>query len=227
MKSLTVVVSLVFLLLLPFVANSSERVHWTYEGRFGPDYWSELSVDFGACSEGTQQSPIDLRGAFETRLSPVQLNWGETDWELSNNGQNVFAHPKDGGYAIIEDRRFDLVHLQLHNPAENGDLAIIAVMIDGGGVNQHFESFMAKAPVKKNEKHMLSGFDPTPMTTDVGDILRYNGSLTAPPCTENVMWTVLTDPLVVSDAALLAFNSLFQNNARPLQALNRRYVLTD
>jgi len=65
------------------------------------------------------------------------------------------------------------------------------------------------------------------MTTDVGDILRYNGSLTAPPCTENVMWTVLTDPLVVSDAALLAFNSLFQNNARPLQALNRRYVLTD
>ncbi len=246
MKSLTVVLSLVFILLLPVVTKASEQVHWAYEGRFGPDYWSELSLDFGACSEGMQQSPINLEDAFETRLAPVVLHWTQTDWELSNNGRNVFAHPENGGYAMIENRRYDLVQFQLRNPsehyidgrpfpmeaqflhqAEDGELAIISVMIDGGGVNRHFESFMANAPVKKNEKQMLKGFDPTPMTTDLGDIFRYNGSLTMPPCTENVMWTVLSDPLVVSDAAVLAFNSLFKLNARPLQPLNRRYVLTD
>ena len=248
MRSLTVVVSLAFLLLLPIVVNASERVHWDYdvEGPFGPQNWSNLSVDFGLCQDGSSQSPVNLTGAYETRLAPIELHWEATDWELRNTGYTIAAYPKDGGYVIIEDERFELVQFNLHNPSEHhiegrsfpmeahfvhrdkgGSLAVISVMIDGGGVNPLFDAFMAKAPIKENAKVTLKAFDPTPITTDLGDILRYQGSLTVPPCTENVMWTVLTDPLVVSDAALLAFNTLFNNNARPVQPLNRRFVLTD
>ncbi len=105
--------------------------------------------------------------------------------------------------------------------------AVIAVMIKGGGTNALFDGFMAKAPVKSGAKSMLDEFNPTGLITDPADQLRYQGSLTTPPCTQNVIWTVLTDPLVVSDAALLAFSTLFPNNARPLQSVNRRYILTD
>lgn len=246
MKSLTLVVSLAFFLMLPFVARAAEDVHWEYEGTFGPDNWSNLSLDFGACSEGEQQSPVNLQDAYETTLLPVELNWSKTDWELENTGHTIVASPMKSGYSMIKGKRFEFVQFHLHNPSEHhingrsfpmevhfvhrsedGDLAVVGVMIKGGGVNPHFEGFMAKAPVKKNMKSRLEGFDPTVLITDLGDILRYNGSLTTPPCTESVLWTVLTDPLVVSDAAILAFNTLFHNNARPVQPLHRRFVLSD
>ncbi len=246
MKLLTFAVSLVFLAILPFVVSASERAAWDYEGRFGPENWVDLSTEFEACGRGEQQSPVDLVGALETELGAIELHWPNTDWELRNNGHTVAAYPMEQGHAIIENMRYELVHFQLHNPSEHmiggrsypmeaqfvhqskaGDLAVIGVMIKGGGRNPLFETFMASAPVAKNSKTVLRAFDPTELTTDLGDILRYEGSLTAPPCTENVMWTVLTDPLVVSDAALLAFNSLFAHNSRPVQPLNRRYVLSD
>jgi len=246
MRSITVIVSLVFLLLLPFIAHGSERVHWAYDGAFGPDRWSDLSLDFGACNEGTQQSPVNLTGALETYLEPVDLHWASSDWETRNTGHTITAAPVEGGYAMIEDTRYDLIQIKLHNPsehqingrsypmeahfvhrAESGEMAVIGVMIKGGGMNPLFESLMAKAPVRENGRDQLRGFDPTGLATDLSDVLRYRGSLTAPPCTENVLWTVLTDPLVVSDATLLAFNSLFPHNARPVQPLNRRYVLSD
>ncbi|BHF77433.1 carbonate dehydratase activity [Sparganum proliferum] len=59
---------------------------------------------------------------------------------------------------------------------------------------------------------------------------RYYGSLTTPPCTENVQWTVMRDPLYVTTADLELLRSLqfgstddrkpMQDNFRPVQMLN-------
>ncbi|CAH8864321.1 unnamed protein product [Trichobilharzia szidati] len=59
---------------------------------------------------------------------------------------------------------------------------------------------------------------------------RYQGSLTTPPCTENVLWTVFTDAVAVRSAEMTLFRSLLYpnyesmknmaNNFRPVQALN-------
>jgi carbonic anhydrase len=126
----------------------------------------------------------------------------------------------------IDGRSFPMEAHFVHR-SEAGELAVIGLMIKGGGRDPLFEAFMAKAPVRKTEKDVLPDFDPTGLITDVNDVLRYRGSLTSPPCTENVTWSILTDPLVVSDAALLAFNTLFPKNSRPIQPLHRRFVLSD
>uniref|UniRef100_A0A0X3PUJ7 Carbonic anhydrase n=1 Tax=Schistocephalus solidus TaxID=70667 RepID=A0A0X3PUJ7_SCHSO len=62
------------------------------------------------------------------------------------------------------------------------------------------------------------------------EFFRYQGSLTTPPCTENVQWTVMRQALDVTEADLKQLRSihfgvdddakLMQDNFRPLQPLN-------
>ena len=53
---------------------------------------------------------------------------------------------------------------------------------------------------------------------------QYMGSVTAPPCTEGVLWIVLKTPVEVSEAQIQAFAKLFPDDARPPQPLNGRLV---
>ncbi|MGH9725409.1 MAG: carbonic anhydrase family protein, partial [Candidatus Acidiferrales bacterium] len=53
----------------------------------------------------------------------------------------------------------------------------------------------------------------------------FAGSLTTPPCTENVTWYVLKQPVEVSPAQIAAFAKLYPDNARPLQPANGREIL--
>jgi carbonic anhydrase len=50
------------------------------------------------------------------------------------------------------------------------------------------------------------------------------GSLTTPPCSEEVRWHVLKTPVEVSKDQLKAFTKLYKMNARPVQPLNGRKV---
>lgn len=68
---------------------------------------------------------------------------------------------------------------------------------------------------------------------------RYKGSLTTPPCSEVVTWTVLSQPSAISEAQLQAFRNLvvdhgngsssehLVNNFRPVTPLNGRAVFTN
>jgi carbonic anhydrase len=53
----------------------------------------------------------------------------------------------------------------------------------------------------------------------------YEGSLTTPPCSEVVNWLLLTEPIQVADSDIASFAKLYAMNARPVQKLNRRFVL--
>ena len=54
---------------------------------------------------------------------------------------------------------------------------------------------------------------------------RYNGSLTTPPCTENVLWTVMTEPIEFSKNQIDTFKKLYPRNNRPVQKTHQRFVL--
>ncbi|GIX90031.1 receptor-type tyrosine-protein phosphatase gamma, partial [Caerostris darwini] len=69
---------------------------------------------------------------------------------------------------------------------------------------------------------------------DVLHYYRYMGSLTTPPCTENVVWTIMAQPLLIGELQLKALRRVRQstgssrrmsNNVRPTQDLNDRIVL--
>ena len=53
---------------------------------------------------------------------------------------------------------------------------------------------------------------------------QFMGSLTTPPCSENVLWMVMKQPVPISRAQIRLFTQLYPNNARPVQPLNGRTV---
>jgi carbonic anhydrase len=54
---------------------------------------------------------------------------------------------------------------------------------------------------------------------------RYMGSLTTPPCSEGITWSVMRSVIEASPDQIRKFAALFANNARPAQVRNRRYLL--
>jgi len=62
---------------------------------------------------------------------------------------------------------------------------------------------------------------------------RYNGSLTSPGCQETVIWTVLTDPISVTEQQMTdlrrmrdAHDQVLDHNNRPPQNLNGRRIFS-
>ncbi len=236
---------LITLLATHVTALAGNMPKWTYEGPYGPQNWGIIAPEFSTCAQGFQQSPIDLTDPVGTMLAPVELHWKPADWILINNGRTLQATSKSGGHIIIDGTRYELRQFNFHTPSEHtihgerfpmeaqfvhvsndDEIAVIAIMMIGGGRNPAFESVMARAPVHKNDPSTLGGFNAARLAPHIEGLLRYQGSLTTPPCSETVLWTVLTEPVTISSAALTTFEILFENNARPIQPLNRRYVLS-
>lgn len=145
----------------------------------------------------------------------------------------------------------------MHFPAEahfvnrsaSGSLAVVAVMLKGGGatnrtwrpVVQGVSQAAAHAGESAHKAATApaapeSNMTPAPVTAkvDLAKLLptdrrayRYRGSLTTPPCTEGVSWTVLRSPVVLSDAQIAALTATHPGNNRPVQPREGRTVLLD
>lgn len=58
-----------------------------------------------------------------------------------------------------------------------------------------------------------------------GPAYRYSGSLTAPPCTNEVSFIVYRRPLVMDAEQIATFTDLYPDNAREVQPLGDRELL--
>lgn len=219
--------------------------HWDYDGGDGPEDWDKVSHDYKVCGEGHEQSPIDLTGGVDAEVANIALHWTPAAWQVVNNGHTLQVEGGNGGYALIDGERFDLLQFHFHTPSEHaidgrrfpmeahfvhkaadGRLAVIGVMMMPGGPNPLFSAIMNKAPAEEGGA-ALGQIDQRGLVSPINGVYRYQGSLTTPPCSETVLWTVLTIPVLVQEADIAAFAKLFPMNARPLQPLHRRYLLRD
>ncbi len=61
--------------------------------------------------------------------------------------------------------------------------------------------------------------------TNLNDFWRYQGSLTTPPCTEGVIWTVFRTPIVFTEEELISFRTnIYTEDFRSTQPVNGRLV---
>jgi carbonic anhydrase len=83
------------------------------------------------------------------------------------------------------------------------------------------------APRTKGEAALNKPVGPTALLPKNRHFFRYEGSLTTPPCSEVVNWYVFSSPIAVASTDFETFKGIFPMNARPLQPLRRRMLLTD
>jgi carbonic anhydrase len=127
----------------------------------------------------------------------------------------------------MRGQKFDL-EVQLEHKASDGSMAIISVMMRKGFGNFGLNTVIAKMPkADTTEPTIIDGVFFSPQTLFPADLsyYTYTGSLTTPPCTENVQWYVLKSYVELGADQLSALKKALGNNARAIQPPNNRKIL--
>jgi len=225
-------------------SSEHKAPHWSYEGEGAPEHWGSLSPDFKVCDLGLQQSPIDLTGSMRAELVPIPVSWTKGEFTILNNGHTIQVNCKSSGSISIEGHDFDLVQFHIHHPSEhklNGQsfdlevhfvhksaahgLAVLGVFLKPGAANVALQPVFEAMPAEAGQEIPFAGVDLGALLPAARGYFRYKGSLTTPPCGEVVTWTVFKEPIEAAPEQIAKFAALFPMNARPVQNLNRRFLL--
>jgi carbonic anhydrase len=114
----------------------------------------------------------------------------------------------------------------LLHKSQSGQLLALVVLFRQGAENAALATLWPNIPERAGGDHRVAA-----ATVDAAALLpagrayyRYEGSLTASPCTEGVAWLVMKQPLTVSADQLAYWRTRFADNIRPPQRLQGRVV---
>ncbi len=238
----------------PLCVSAAHAASWSYEGSRGPDKWGSLSRSYRACETGNEQSPIDLTNAISADVDAPLVEWASVRLgSVVNNGHTIQVNTPGAGQLSLDGRAYELLQFHFHHQSEhtvngyryplevhfvhkemNGDnLAVIGVFFEEGDANEVLSTIWRVMPETKGEGTSEAVIDPNGLLPKTGrirgrsgdDVFRYAGSLTTPPCSEIVQWTVYKTPIGASADQIAAFAKLFPGNFRPVQPVNRRFIL--
>ncbi len=230
------------------LANEDKRA-WGYTGHDTPETWGALSPKYHACSDGLNQSPINITHSIvDSHHLPLNLDYKKGSNEVINNGHTIQVNVDAGDRLVLDGLTFELKQFHFHSPSENhingkafplemhfvhldkkGDIAVVSVMFEEGTENADLAKIWKVMPKKVGGKSPLKVADiAANLIPEKQHYYRFNGSLTTPPCTEGVRWVVLEKTLTVSKAQIEAFQDVMQNpNNRPIQPLDARIIIEE
>lgn len=226
-------------------AGGAQHIEWGYTGPTGPAHWAELSKNYTICSAGQQESPINLIQAIPADLGKLAINWQSFALKATNNGHTVQFDAPPGSNFTLAGQTYQLVQFHIHHPSEHlldgrrfpleihfvhrlpgGTLGVIGVLVAAGGANPALQKVLDTIPRDRDATMDGPMIDPAGLLPRQRSFDRYEGSLTTPPCSESVDWVVLSQPVQASTAQIDQFAGIFPFNARPVQDLNRRFLLS-
>ena len=241
-----VLVPLILALTLAMGSQDHKSGHWGYDGDQGPSHWGELSPEFALCESGHHQSPIDIRNPKKADLPALQVDYKPSPLHIIDNGHTIMINYAPGSYIQVGDKRYLLKQFHFHRPSEEqingkayemslhlvhadeqGNLAVVAVLLKRGSDNPLVHELWTDLPKEKEHEEQLDNVQINVKALLPSNLGYYTfpGSLTTPPCTENVTWFVLEQPVTVSDTEIQQFGKLYRHNARPTEPLYDRVVL--
>ena len=241
----------------PAAAATHEESHWDYGPEAGPAAWGRLKPEFAACSEGRNQSPIDLKAGtpavqpskqIQFRPAALHILHHEHTADVVNTGHSIQVDYPEADTLTVGDETFALLQYHFHSPSEHtvdgkifpmemhlvhksadGRLAVVGVFIEEGAPNAAFDPIWENLPGEKGAARHYEE-----VKVDVDQLLpadratwRYDGSLTTPPCSEGVKWFVMKTPIQLSAGQIDKLRATLKGNNRPVQPLNDRTVVMD
>jgi len=224
---------------------------WDYEGKRGTLTLGKLDPAYKACSQGHEQSPIDIRGArLNKALQPIEFHYIAGPVRLEHTGNTIRVYPDPGSYIVAGGVRYELVQFHFHHPGEeavqgkltdmdihlvhksaDGKQAVIAIRLTEDRTtppNAVLATLWQHLPTKAGTSEKVAEMvNPGGLLPADRGYWTYMGSLTAPPCTEGVRWFIFEQEMTLSRDQLRAFAALFKINSRPLQDPHGRRIEAD
>ncbi|KAG1697682.1 Carbonic anhydrase [Nymphon striatum] len=177
---------------------------------------TSLDVDVG----------VNIGNGINYQFLQLHFHWGPTSIVGSEH--------------LIDFQAFPLeMHIVHANPdsadalADPNGLAVLGVLFEIGAKNEALQPIIdsLKSIINEDDNAPVAPFALETLVPKSKALYRYEGSLTTPPCSEAVIWTVFKETLSISEAQLAEFRQLIDNfgqqmllNFRPVNPLFGRKV---
>jgi carbonic anhydrase len=208
--------------------------------------YGSASADSPLCRLGRRQSPVDIVASVKQRLPALQFQYHAVPLKIANDTHTARVRFSAGSTLTMGKEVYTLQQFHFHTPggdriageefpmaahllhkSRSGQLLAVVVLFRQGAQNPALAALWPRIPAQADGDHLVPN-----ATADASLLLpidrayyRYEGSLTASPCTEGVTWLVLKQPLELSAEQLKFWRARFADNIRSPQPLQGRVVL--
>jgi carbonic anhydrase len=210
----------IFTLILLFanIAFAAESSIWSFVGRVTPDHWSKLDKKFESCGEA------EAKGITEVTINDLDIKAPPIIFDY-----NIYKYDpktiKASKHMNIGGRIYKLVEFHIHLPSQHSiignianaaihfihqdkdnNIAVVAVMIKVGKSNTTIKNLITT--VDQDDKERFAVED-----GDLSSLLPLNklyyhqiGAMSTPPCTDQVNWYIMKDPIEASTEEIIGLN---------------------
>lgn len=228
----------------------AQHSSWGYQGAGSPEHWGELE-GAGKCGQSKSQSPINIitkKVKTEGNAKDLTFHYALGDVkDIVDTGHSLQFDFKEGSYITYKGQKYNLYQFHAHEESEHtidgvryplelhfvhisedkSSVIVIGVMVKDGDQNSYFEKLnVFKELAKDGKKDTDIEFNPEKMYPKNKNFYTYHGSLTTPPCSDNVTWIVFKEPITMSEDEIDEIEDhLPKANNRPVQPINGRTVM--
>ncbi|XP_019188898.1 PREDICTED: alpha carbonic anhydrase 4-like [Ipomoea nil] len=237
------------------VARESEETKFSYirGAENGPEKWGKLNTNYTLCNAGQMQSPINIDDStvnvtskfgeliqryepFEARIinngNSLQIQWtSDKAGKIIINGTDYFiqnCHCHTPSENTVNGKKYDM-EMHLVHKSTKDEFAAVSLLFKIGEPDSFLGQFLNSSikQVGRNGAD-LGVLNPRKIGYEGKKYYRFIGSLTTPPCTQGVIWTVIKKSKTLSQDQIKllkeAVDDGYEKNARPVQPLNGRTV---
>ena len=249
--SLTVAVAALMIGVATLAPQPANAQTFGYACETCPANWGNLDADFEACRIGKSQSPIDISDVKRRRLPRLRFDYEAAVLEPVDKVVNIELESEVGSIRV-GSTIYDLLQFHFHSLSEHflfgnqlplemhlvhqaadGRLAVVARFIRVGDALDAFDGVIDAIEAAAGGTIEEVEFDLTVVVPDSKKSFRYTGSTTTPPCSEDVLWIAIKEPLYLSQEQIERIQDPLRDlndgfdNFRPMQSRNGRKILTD
>ena len=224
---------------------TSQPARWGYTGSEGPERWGCLSKAYRACSEGVEQSPVNIIGCVASEGAHLEFAYSGRAIAARSNGHTVYFDFSPGSIFDAGASRYELQGVHYHSPGEHqingesfaaelhlvhqdaaGNLAVVGLLFRHGDPSPLLQTLLDSAPPTGVSVALSDGPGATDYIPDTLGYFGYDGSLTTPPCSEGVRWIVMQSIGAVSQEQTQLLQKLTHGrNSRPVQPIGSRTIM--
>jgi len=186
------------------------------------------------CQTGRQQSPINSTMAHHGhRSKTIVFHYQTSELHEMNNGHTIQVSHTSGCHIDLDDRMYQLRQFHFFKPSEHhldghafsmemhlvhqderSHILVIATMLEGGVEEPVLGQLWKCLPKQIGQDESI------PLNLRLTDNLptntrhfSYSGSLTTPPCNEEVQWVTLEKPSLIFQQDMAQLVHLIGHNA--------------